>query len=516
MYKRFLSTILFFVCVILPSMASKPYILLTPQKSFATQCTKEDAIYEVRDDFDLKGKIVRLPKGCVLKLNGGSINNGKIYLLSDTKIIGTGEKCNRLMLGVEFKNVENVVIEGIEMVGYKNAATKRDEIVTGIKVSPGGSVNGFTVSNCRIHGYNTGISLRGSNVTIKDNVFYDNGHVETVGGVHDDEVDVCAGYSPNEHETCNFIITGNRCLSKYVHRNIDCGELLSENNIIISNNICVCMDGTSQEATSDYRKAQCILVGYTGLSEKSKAAIISNNICKHCNWGGIYVRANNTEQTSGSNGYVAMITGNYIENVVKTPSSKFGAGIACELRDGSIISNNIINNCTQGINIGQVFSNGYVKVFGNSIDNCDYGIVNDAVARKIDITDNSVMNVRIQGISVTEATSVSADREDKFVNISDNTITLYTENGGKGIFLYNVGTVNCRMSSNFVQGRNKKNDIGIQFRCNDKASLLTIRDNHVNGCKVGIDKIPSSALANKHYKLIENVIENCTEEVVGI
>ena len=526
MHKRLLLTIVLFVNAILPSMASKSYILLSPQKSFSSQCTKENAIYEVRYNFDLKGKAVRLPKGCVLKFNGGSINNGKLYLLSETKIVGTGEKCNRLMLGVELKNVENVVIDGIEMVGYNNAATKREEIITGIKVFPGGSINGFTVSNCRIHGYNTGISLRGSNVTIKDNLFYDNGHEGTVGGVHDDEVDVCAGYSPNEPETCNFIVTGNRCLSRNVHRNIDCGELLSENNIIISNNICVSMEGVSQEVTSGFRKAQCILVGYTGLSVNNKAAIISNNICKHCSWGGIYVRADNTEKTTGSNGYVAMITGNYIENVQKTQSSKFGAGIACELREGSIISNNIIKNCTQGINIGQVFSNGLVKVFGNSIDNCDYGILNDAVAWKVDVTNNVISNVRHQGIVITEATVASTNSEEKFVSISDNTITFagkdlrnkssQSEGSPTGIFLYNVGTVACRISSNFIHGRDNKTDVGIQFRCNSKASSLTIRDNYVNGCKVGINRIPSTDVENKYFRVLENEIVNCTVERTGL
>ena len=514
MQKRFLLYLLLTLTV-LPLMASKPYVLLSTNKSFPSQCTRENTIYEVRNDFDLKGGVVRVPKGSSLRFNGGSINNGRIMLLSDTQLAGTGDRLNKLVIGIENK-VENIIIDGVDLQGYKNGANKKEDLVYGIRVYPGGSVNGITVIDCKIHGYNAGISIRGSNVTIKDNVFYDNGNKGTVGGVHDDEVDVCAGYSPNEPETCNFIITGNRCLSKNVHRNIDCGELLSENNIIISNNICVSMDGLLQEATSGFRKSQCILVGYTGLSEKNKAAIITNNICKHCSWGGIYVRANNTEKTSGSNGYVAMITGNYIENVIKIQSSMFGAGIACELRDGSIISNNIIKKCTQGINIGQVFSNGHVKVFGNSIDACEYGIVNDAVARKVDITDNSITNVRAQGIAVTEATSVSSDSIDKFVNISDNTITLYEESSGKGIFLYNVGTVNCRMNGNFVQGRNKKTDIGIQFRCNDKASSLTIRDNYISGCKVGIDRIPSTAQANKHYKLIENEIENCTAERAGM
>lgn len=515
MFRRLFISFLLLVIAVLPIAANKPYILLSQQKEFSSQCKTENAIYEIRYDFDLNGKVVRLPKGCVLKLNGGSINNGKLYMLSGTKIVGTGEIVNRLLLGVEHKNVENIWIEGIVMAGYKNGATKREKIVTGIKVSPGGSVNGITISKCVVHGYNTGISIRGSNVTIKDNVFYDNGHEETVGGVHDDEVDVCAGYSPNEPETCNFIITGNRCLSKYVHRNIDCGELLSENNIIISNNICVSMNGTTSEATESIRKSQCILVGYTGLSEKNKAAIISNNICKHCSWGGIYVRANNTDKTIGSNGYLAMITGNYIENVKKTSNSRFGAGIACELREGSIISNNIIKDCTQGINIGQVFSNGHVKVFGNSIDNCDYGILNDAVAKKIDITDNSITNAKVQGIAISEAAFASSDSNDKFVNISDNTITLCAETASKGIFLYDVGAVNCCVSDNYVQGQNKNANIGIQFRCNDKESMLSIRDNYVYGCKIGIEKMSDTSVVNKSYRLIENEIVNCEVEKFG-
>lgn len=509
--------------IVLPVKANKLYVQLSPNKPFASQCTTQNTIYEIRHDFDLKGKVLRLPKGCVLKLNGGSINNGKLYLLSDTRILGNGEKCNRLLLGVEMKNVENVLIDGIELIGYKNSATKREEIVTGIKVSPGGSVNGLTVSNCVIHGYNSGISIRGGNVTIKDNVFYDNGHKGTIGGVHDDEVDLCAGYSPNEPETCNFIITGNRCLSKYVHRNIDCGELLSENNIIVSGNICVSMDGTTSEATDDIRKSQCILVGYTGLSEKNRAVLISNNICKHCCWGGIYVRANNTDKTAGSNGYVAMITGNYIENVVKTPNSMFGAGISCELREGSIISNNIIENCTQGINIGHIYNHGYVKVFGNMIDNCDFGIINESVAKKVDITDNSITNVRDHGIFIIEATSASSYSPDKFVNIADNTITLTespsTENKKNsivGILAYNIGTYSCRISSNYIHDNNDRTSVGIVFRCNAKTSNITIRDNYLSGCRIGVSQTEVAKSSKNGYSLQNNTFVNCQQEMAKI
>lgn len=522
MCKRLILSLTLLLGMAIPLLANKPYVLLTPNKTFVSQCTSENTIYEIRNDFNLNGDVIRIPKGSVLKLNGGSINNGKLYLLSDTKIIGTGEVLNRLLIGVEHKNVEDVLIEGVELQGYSNAAKKKEEIVVGIKVSPGGSVNGFTVTNCSIHDFNAGISLRGSNVTIKDNVFYDNGNRGTDAGVHDDEVDVCAGYSPNNPETCNFIITGNRCLSKYVHRNIDCGKLLSEDNILITNNLCVSMDGTTQETTNT-RKAQCILVGYTGVSNNNKNVIITNNICKNCSWAGIYVRANNTEKTAGENGYVAMITGNYIENVVKSSTSKFGAGIACELRDGSIISNNVIKKCTQGVNIGQVFSNGHVKVFGNVIDDCNYGILNDAVAKKVDITENSITNVGVQGISITEVTSASGNSAEKFVSITGNTITFrgnqekrLSKDSYVGVFLFNVGTIAYRVSSNFIHGDSSKTLLGIQFRCNSNTSLIDIKDNYVSNCHIGVSRIAGNDVEGRHYNVKDNILVNCTVETSGL
>lgn len=51
--------------------------------------TKENIVYEVRDDFDLEGKIVIIPKGCELIFDGGSFSNGTIvsdyFLINDWK-----------------------------------------------------------------------------------------------------------------------------------------------------------------------------------------------------------------------------------------------------------------------------------------------------------------------------------------------------------------------------------------------------------------------------------------------
>lgn len=521
MNKRYFIILLFPFLSFNECFSKSSYLLMEKDKPFTEQCVFENTIYDIREDFDLRGAIVRIPKSSVLELNGGSINNGTIVLSSDTKIVGTGEKLNRLLITIDSKMVKNVLINGIELVGYKNSAKKNDDLVSGIRVNLGASVNNFTVSNCVIHGYNTGISARGSNVFIKDNLLYDNGHQGTVAQVHDSEIDIAAGYNANNVSSSNFLVTGNRCLSKYVHRNIDCGELLSEDNIIISNNICVSMNGLTEEASDDVFKSQCILVGYTGTSRKDKAVIISNNICKNCNWAAIYVRANNTDDTVGANGYLALITNNVIENVVKDSKSSFGAGIACELREGSVITNNIIKNCSQGINIGQVLSNGHVKISGNSIDNCNYGIINDSVANKIDISDNSITNVSRKGIAISEATVISGNTPNKYIYISNNIITLrknntsitnvYSDDNPSGIFLYNIGANCYSVNSNSIHSDNPLTNVGIMLLCNAKDSYVTINGNRISGCVYGVVKKADSEPRNDKCRMIENGFVNCAQ-----
>lgn len=53
--------------------------------------TQSNTIYEIRYDFDLNGKEITIPEGCVLDFQGGSLSNGKIlfqdtYLLNNIKI----------------------------------------------------------------------------------------------------------------------------------------------------------------------------------------------------------------------------------------------------------------------------------------------------------------------------------------------------------------------------------------------------------------------------------------------
>ena len=46
---------------------------------FASQVTKPNTVYEIRNDFDLGGNRVIIPEGCVLKFSGGKLFNNKIF-----------------------------------------------------------------------------------------------------------------------------------------------------------------------------------------------------------------------------------------------------------------------------------------------------------------------------------------------------------------------------------------------------------------------------------------------------
>jgi hypothetical protein len=54
------------------------YLVLAKASEFASQVTEGSTIYEIRDNFDLGGETVEIPENCVLKFNGGTIDNGTL------------------------------------------------------------------------------------------------------------------------------------------------------------------------------------------------------------------------------------------------------------------------------------------------------------------------------------------------------------------------------------------------------------------------------------------------------
>ncbi|MBQ3538254.1 MAG: hypothetical protein IJA46_00330 [Bacteroidaceae bacterium] len=62
------------------------YVILRRGKSFASQVTAANTIYEIRYDFDLAGEEVAIPEGCTLKFEGGRLIGGTLKLCN-TKIV---------------------------------------------------------------------------------------------------------------------------------------------------------------------------------------------------------------------------------------------------------------------------------------------------------------------------------------------------------------------------------------------------------------------------------------------
>ncbi|MEE1347646.1 MAG: hypothetical protein U0K36_07175, partial [Bacteroidales bacterium] len=54
------------------------YVILRKNKSFASQVTQSNTIYEIRYDIDLGGAAHEIPDNCVLRFAGGSLSNGNL------------------------------------------------------------------------------------------------------------------------------------------------------------------------------------------------------------------------------------------------------------------------------------------------------------------------------------------------------------------------------------------------------------------------------------------------------
>ena len=487
---------------------------------------KSNTIYEIRYDFDLGGEEITIPEGCVLEFNGGNFNNGVLIISSDNSVIGKNTIFNNIRIIIK-KSIKNIKIYNVKFIGNKvlNCQDK-NLLVYGIFQSDYFEIHNINIENCWFENYNGGISLKTTaNCYINNNVFYKNGSRTTLSGPpHDSEYDISLtgrDASPGiEGEANNIIISNNRCYSSEVHRNIDCGELLSEDNVIIDNNICVCMsDDNINKRDENSTKTQCILVGYGGYTEKRKTINITNNICKDASWGGLYLRRTSGENLTGKTGYIINITGNTIQNIYR---DGFTGGINCELRGGSLIANNIITDCTIGINLGFTYDENYCFVTSNIIKNVEKGIITDTSCKKIEIKNNSLHNIRNKGISISEALSGNKETTSKYILITNNNITTSTDfNSTEGaLFIWNVVTQKLHITNNTIIHTGEleegvgKQGVGIRFNTPNSASIIckyNINNNNIYNFNKGIDCYPISySRRNNGLNIDFNILGNCS------
>lgn len=130
------------------------YKILRPDSSFAAQVTDADTIYEIRYPFDLNGSSVTIPAGCVLKFNGGELNNGTLSIGGGCSVLGNDYEVGNAKFSVvsndyivKFNKCKFVGITGIAIDKNVSSAT------TNTKLS-------LIISNCSFIIGNNGIGIR--------------------------------------------------------------------------------------------------------------------------------------------------------------------------------------------------------------------------------------------------------------------------------------------------------------------------------------------------------------------
>lgn len=125
------------------------YVILRKNTPLAEQFVSENTIYEVRYDFDLGGSKIIIPQNCVLKFEGGCLENGKINY-DNTQL--DGEVKHRAM--IEIKGIiKNSVIDS-DNFDFVNDIKKIDFLFNQIKDNTTIIINGTYNIDCQALEFN--------------------------------------------------------------------------------------------------------------------------------------------------------------------------------------------------------------------------------------------------------------------------------------------------------------------------------------------------------------------------
>ena len=456
----------------------------------------ENTIYIIQYDYDLDEETIQLPQGAHLLFIGGSINNGTILLADGVSITGKSTSSNLVISYAD--DCSDIEIKGIEFIGD---GTKNYAIgISGLTRL----INNVKITECKIHGYKSGIFACVANAIIDNNIIYGCGG----DSIDPDGVDIRLQYSITAGEIGNIIITNNLLLSGRVDNHVLVGQIYAETHIIISNNVCVAMlDDLSAEVTSSVCR-HCIQVGYASTStNRDKSAIISNNFCKTATWGAIYVRATNDATTINQSKYLVNISNNVIYNIITDGLTHICYAIAVEIQAGSIIQGNIIKNSTGGISCGVMYSDMDALVVNNTMDVIVDGVVIDTYCKRIQVQNNQIkagnMGIRINPTSAGQTQDLYNNRYEITGNSVDAKV---------GIHLWNVTTqfVSVR-GNNIVLETQTSDSIGIQ--CNlYQVVNVNISDNQIRNFNNGI-YVSRAGRRQRNYIISHNMLKDCN---VGI
>ena len=151
------------VCTITDSTKREFRNILTP-----VMINQPNTIYEIRYDFDLKGKTLEMPENCTLKFKGGSLSNGTIYA-NKTNIINSNNSINCVLTGtVNNKIIYSDIVCSLELLNIdfngKKIIFVKDETIRKPLLL-------HNVNNCVINGNLHKITNIGCNVVQLDGLF---------------------------------------------------------------------------------------------------------------------------------------------------------------------------------------------------------------------------------------------------------------------------------------------------------------------------------------------------------
>lgn len=84
------------------------YVVLRNDKSLSEQLTTPNTIYEIPNNFDLNGKTVKIPEGCLLRFSGGIISNGLLEGNNTTIDAGDTQLFDSGLLLTGYWNTNNI------------------------------------------------------------------------------------------------------------------------------------------------------------------------------------------------------------------------------------------------------------------------------------------------------------------------------------------------------------------------------------------------------------------------
>lgn len=94
--------------------------------TFASQVTKSNTTYEIRDVFDLNGKTITLPENCTLIFAGGALRNGTL-VGNNTYLIGSADVI--LEKSLNFRDANLFHIEGISFPKGKDISAQAQRML---------------------------------------------------------------------------------------------------------------------------------------------------------------------------------------------------------------------------------------------------------------------------------------------------------------------------------------------------------------------------------------------------